>query len=150
MAQITLEKQVRAPIQRVFAVASNLRDAPKNIPAITKMDVLTEGPVRLGTRFRETRMMFGREATEEMEVTAFELNRTYTVTHRKAGTRIDATFTFEPLDGGTSVSIEFELAGHGLPPGLLSPLEWALSGKVRDVLSRDLADLKAAIEKVAH
>ena len=94
--------------------------------------------------------MLGRLDDAEMEVTAFELNRTYTVTHRKAGTRIDATFTFEPLDGETSVSIEFELAGHGLPPGLLSPLEWALSGKVRDVLSRDLADLKATIEKVAH
>jgi hypothetical protein len=29
-------------------------------------------------------------------------------------------------------------------------LEWAMSGKVRDVLGGDLADLKAAIEKVAH
>ena len=62
--------------------------------------------------------------------------------------RIDTTFTFEPIPGGTNVSIEFALNSQGLPPGLLSPLEWAMAGKVRDVLGRDLADLKAAVEKV--
>ncbi len=36
---------------------------------------------------------------------------------------------------------------HGLPPGLLEPLGWAIAGTVRDVLSRDLADLKQAAEE---
>lgn len=35
----------------------------------------------------------------------------------------------------------------GLPPGLLSPLEWALSGRVRDALRHDLADLKESVER---
>jgi hypothetical protein len=84
-----------------------------------------------------------------MEVTAFEKNRTYTVTHRKAGVRIDAVFTFEPIREGTRVSIDFGLNPQGLPPALLSPLEWAMAGKVRDVLGRDLHDLKESVEHVA-
>jgi hypothetical protein len=82
-----------------------------------------------------------------MEVTAYERNRTYTISHHKAGTRIDTVFTFEPFDGGTKVQIEFALESHGLPPGLLAPLGWAIAGKVRDVISHDLADLKESMEK---
>jgi hypothetical protein len=32
-----------------------------------------------------------------------------------------------------------------MPPGLLAPIEWAIAGKVRDVLSQDLADLKESV-----
>jgi hypothetical protein len=83
-----------------------------------------------------------------MEVTAFETNRTYTITHHKGGVRIDTVFAFERIPGGTRVSIEFALNDQGLPPGLLSPLEWAIAGKVREVLSHDLTDLMASVERV--
>jgi hypothetical protein len=81
-----------------------------------------------------------------MEVTSFEQNRTYTITHHKAGVRIDTMFWFEPAGDGTKVSIEFELDPAGLPPGLLAPINWAIAGRVRDVLGHDLADLKASLE----
>jgi hypothetical protein len=68
----------------------------------------------------------------------------------RKGVRIDAVFTFEPVPAGTKVSIEFELHPQGLPPAVLLPLEWAIGGKVRHVLSDDLADLKASIEKITR
>jgi hypothetical protein len=55
-------------------------------------------------------------------------------------------FTFEPIADGTKVCIEFVLDSHGLPPGLLAPFGWVVAAKARDVISRDLADLKAATE----
>ena len=118
------------------------------VSSIKEIELLTTGDFHLGTRWRETREVLGRLDSAEMEVTAFERNHTYTITHYKAGTRMDAVFTFEPSGDGTKVSIEFELAPHGLPPGLLAPLSWAISRSVRDVLGRDLADLKQAVEKV--
>ena len=81
-----------------------------------------------------------------MEITSFERNRMYTITHHKAGVQIETTFWFEAAPGGTNVSIEFELESGGLPPGLLAPLGWALERKVTQVLSHDLADLKHAVE----
>jgi hypothetical protein len=109
--------------------------------------VLTTRGFGLGTRWLETREVLGQLDSAEMEVTAFERNRTYTITHHKAGTRIDAVFTFQPFEGSTKVRIEFGLDSHGLPPGLMAPLAWASAGKVRDVLTRDLADLKESLEK---
>jgi hypothetical protein len=82
----------------------------------------------------------------EMEITSFERNRTYTISHHKAGVQIDTTFWFEAVLGGTNVSVEFELESGGLPPGLLAPLGWAIERKVTQVLSHDLADLKHSVE----
>jgi hypothetical protein len=97
----------------------------------------------------------GRLDDAAMEISAFERNRSYTITHHKGGilgegVRIDTIFTFEPVAAGTRVSIEFELHPEGLPPGMLLPLEWAIGGKVRHVLSDDLDDLKTAVEKVTR
>ena len=44
------------------------------------------------------------------------------------------------------MSLEFDVESGGLPPGLLAPLGWAIQGKVTQVLSRDLGDLKRSLE----
>jgi hypothetical protein len=82
-----------------------------------------------------------------MEVTAFEENKTYTITHHKAGAKVDTVFAFQPSGTGTKVSVEFLLENQGLPPGLLTPVGWAIAGKVREVLGHDLADMKQRVEK---
>ena len=112
---------------------------------IKAIEMLSTGKFGLGARWRETREVFGRSDTAEMEVTAYERNRTYTITHHKMAARIETVFTFEALNGGTRVNVELSLSGPGLPPGLLAPIEWAIAGTVRDVLGQDLSDLKGSI-----
>ena len=138
--------QIAAPVERVFAVFSDIEHCAERVSNIREIEMLTPGAFELGTRWLETREILSQLDSAEMEVTAFEQNRTYTITHHKAGTRIDTVFTFEPFEDGTKVRIEFALDSHGLPPGLLAPLGWAVAGKVRDVISRDLADLKESME----
>ena len=88
-------------------------------------------------------------STPVILVSSFQKNRAYTITHHKAGVRIDTAFRFEPISEGTRVSVEFALNKQGIPPGLLAPLEWAIAAKVRDTLSNDLADLKSSVEQLA-
>jgi uncharacterized protein YndB with AHSA1/START domain len=147
MTTVTVATTIAAPVERVFEVFTDLEHGPERVSNIQKIEVLTTGGFRLGTRWLETRDKPSPLASAEMEVTAFERNRTYTITHHKAGARIDAVFTFEPFEDGTKVRIEFVLESHGLPPGLLTPLGWAIADRVRDMLSRDLADLKQSSEK---
>jgi len=146
MTTVTVDTQVAAPIEQVFKVFTDLEHGAERVSNIQKIELLTPGGFALGTRWLETREVLGRLDSAEMEVTAFERNRTYTITHYKAGARIDAVFTFEPVEGGTKVRIAYALESHGLPPGLLAPLMWVSASKVRDVISGDLADLKASLE----
>jgi uncharacterized protein YndB with AHSA1/START domain len=146
MTTVTVGTQVAAPIERVFEAFTDLERGAERVSNIRKIEVLTTGAFALGTRWLETREVLGRLDSAEMGVTAFERNRTYTITHYKAGTRIDTVFTFEPFENSTKVRIEVGLEGHGLPPGLLATLGWASAGMVRDVISCDLTDLKNSLE----
>ena len=144
MATVTVSRQIAAPIEEIFKVFTDFSHASERVSGIKKLQVLTSGPVGLRTRWIETREVMGRLDSAEMEITAYERNRMYTITHCKAGVRIDTTFWFEPHGSATKVSVEFELDSSGLPPGLLAPLGWAIAGKVEDVLQNDLADLSRA------
>jgi len=75
--------------------------------------------------------VLGRTDDAEIEVRAFEKNRTYTITRRKAGVRIDMVFTFDSVSDGIRVGIEFDLIPHVLPPSLLSPVEWESAERAR-------------------
>ncbi len=146
MTTVTVDTRVAAPVERVFDVFTDLERGTERVSNIEAIELLTTGGFVLGARWLETRTMFGQSDSAEMEVTAFERNRTYTITHHKAGTRIDAVFTFEQMAEGTRVQIELGLEAHGLAAGASVPLAWAIAGKVRDLIGRDLADLKKSVE----
>ena len=147
MTTVTVDTTVAAQVERVFEVFTDLEHNAGRVSNIKEIEILTTGGFELGARWLETREVLTQFDSAEMEVTAFERNRTYTITHHKAGTRIDTVFTFEPVAGGTRARIEFNLDSHGLPPGMLAPLGWAIAGAVRDVISHDLADLKESLER---
>ena len=147
MTTVTVATVVAAPVERVFDVFTDVEHGAGRVSNIEKIEMLTVGGVKLGSRWLETREVLGHRDSAEMEVTAFERNRTYTITHQKAGAQIDAVFTFEPDDDRTRVQVEFVLKSHGLPPGALAPVRLAIANKVRDVIGHDLEDLKAFIEQ---
>jgi carbon monoxide dehydrogenase subunit G len=147
MTTVTVSTHVAAPVEQVFREFTDVEHAAERVSGIRGIEMITPGPFGPGTRWREIRDILGHLDSAEMEVSAFDRNRSYTITHYKGGARIDAVFTFEPVGGDTKVSLEFTLDSQGMPPGLLSPLGWAISGKIRDVLAQDLSDLKDATER---
>lgn len=148
MATVRVSRDISAPIEHVFAMFTDIEHGAEHVSGIKKVDMMTLGPLHLGSKWNETREVLGRLDDAAMEVTAFEHNRGYTITHHKVGVRIDTVFTFEPVERGTRVSVEFGLNPHGLPPAFLSPLEWAMKRTVREVLGQDLLDLKQTLERV--
>lgn len=149
VATVTVSNRIAAPVDEVFAQFTDIEHGPAHVSGIKKVEMLSTGGVHLGARWRETREVLGRLDSAEMEITAFERNHMYTITHHKGGVRIDTTFWFEAIPTGTKVSVEFDLDAGGVPPGLLAPLGWAIGGKVEEVLNHDLADLKRSVER-AH
>ena len=151
MPTVTVSNQIAAPVEKVFALFTDIERAAEHVDGIKEIEMLTPREFGLGSRWLETREVLGRLDTAEMEITSFEKNRTYTISHHKGGPRIgasiDTVFSFAPSGDGTKVTIEFDLESPGMPPGILVPLGWAIAGKVRDVLAHDLADMKESAEK---
>jgi hypothetical protein len=138
---------INADRKRVFEVFSNLDDATANIDAITKVEVLA-GPAQLnlGTKWRETRTMFGREATEEMWVTGYERDVSYVAEAESRGTHYRSEYRFTPEGSGTRVDMTFEGTPLSFGARLAGVLGALFSGAAKKALHQDLVDLKRVCE----
>jgi hypothetical protein len=151
MKEIVATVHMQAPPAAVFAACTDFAGAAERITAITKMEVLTPGPVGKGTRFRETRKMMGKEATETMEVIEFTQDRSYVLGAESCGCRYRTELTFTSSGDGTDVSIHF----RGTPLTFMAKVMAAvmapmMSGMLWKCLEGDLADIKKHVEAKAQ
>lgn len=147
MARFSVAKYVDAPPSLVFQLFTDLEHAPERVSGISRLDILTPGPVGIGTRFRESRRILGHEATEEMEITAFEPGRHFDVRSRSGGTEYRASYRFSPEGAGTRVEVDFESEPLSLAARLMAPLSRSVTGTMKKYVVQDLDDLRRLAEQ---
>ncbi len=147
MASVTVQKTIRAAPERVFAISTDLENLAERVSGIESVEVLTEGPMREGTRWRETRTMLGKQATEEMWVTRFEPPRSLVVEAESHGAHYRTEFRFEPEGLGTRVTMVFGARPLTLAARIFSVIGVLAMGSIRKTLERDLDDVKRAAEE---
>jgi len=146
MPKVSVTEQIDAPLERVFDLFTDLEHAGENISGIDRVEILTDGPTGVGTRWRETRTMWGKEATEEMEITEFSAGDRYTAVAENFGARYLSTFRFTRNGTGTDVTMDFEVIPVSLVAKLFTPLAGLMSRSVVNCVKQDLADLKQIAE----
>lgn len=145
--KVQSQRMISRPRAEVFRVFTDLEAAPRRIEGIQSLEVLTEGPMTVGTRFRETRKMFGKEATEEMTVTEFRPNEGYVTTAESCGAKYRSEYTFKEAPEGTQVDFTFEGKPMTLIAKVMTPVMGLLLGRMmRRCLEADLNDLTRALE----
>lgn len=150
MPGVTVRRLVEADPEITFRVFADIPNATSMIAGIENIEMLTDGPVGIGTRWRETRMMFGKAATEEMTVTAFDPPRSYTAAAENRGTHYHSRYDFEPAEGGTLVTLRFEAQPRSLAAKLLSVVGILFIGQLRKMLAQDMADAAAHAESLSR
>ncbi|HEX5724755.1 MAG TPA: SRPBCC family protein [Longimicrobiaceae bacterium] len=140
---------VGAPPERVFRALTDLDAASVWMPNLVGIEKLFEGEVKVGSEWRETRKMFGKEATEQFEVTELE-------PPRRVGLRVDGTkgssrkgeylfrYDLHPRDGGTDVRLHTEIRGQGRVGMLIGKL---LKGAFKSAVAKDLHAMGAHLER---
>ena len=148
MKTIEMSIDIEAPPEKVFTLATDIERLPERIPSITKIEMLTEGPVGVGTKFRETRVMFKKEATEEMEFTSFDPDHSYVLEAESMGSHYTSTITFTPNGSGTTMTWAF----HAEPLSAFSKIAGSLlfavfAGATRRALLEYLEAIKLEAER---
>ncbi len=149
MASFKLTRRVEAPIDAVFDIFSDIPRADEMIDDIVRIEMLTDGPVGVGTRWRETRIMFKREATEEMEVTAFNRGKSYTVGCEACGCEYESTWRFQPEGGATLVEFEMGYRPVTFLAKVMSPLGRIMAPMMKTCFEKDFQAMKALAESGA-
>jgi uncharacterized protein YndB with AHSA1/START domain len=147
MRTLTTSRTIAAPPARVFEIFSDFRTAPQRVRSVLKVDVVPDGPIGKGTVVRDTRKLFGKEATANMEIVDFQPGRELTFLTREGGCRYTTRFTFTPEGAGTRAEVHFTIEALSFFAKLFSPLMALMSGMMRKCFQADFADLQAAAEE---
>lgn len=143
---VVAECRIQAPNAEVFQVFADLPNLSERVQAITGIEMLTPGDVGVGTRFKETRVMFGKEATEVMEVTQFSPPEHIREEARSNGMNYVSDWTFTEDSGMTTVRIEFSGTAQTWLGKGLSLLFSGMAGSMKKAFLADMDDLKRFLE----
>ena len=119
--KIELSKDIQASIERVFDVFTGIPKTARHIKAITEIEIVSETQEGLGTRWLESRMIYGQEAIEEREISAFNPYQSFEVVSESSGAKYHAIYTFTEHEEGTRVDLVFT----SIQPVQFNPLRGA-------------------------
>ncbi|MEO1533955.1 MAG: SRPBCC family protein [Planctomycetota bacterium] len=153
MKAIHVTERVNASMEDVFAVASDIANAAERIGGIDSVEMLTDGPVGMGTKWRETRTMFGKQADETMWITAWEppvagaASAKYLVEARSHGCHYVTPVEFERLgDNETRMSMTMHATAETLSARIMMVVFGFMAKSAVKALQADLRDIKAYCE----
>jgi uncharacterized protein YndB with AHSA1/START domain len=143
MSGFNMTEWISRTPKEVFDFITASENAPKVVASVKSMVKLTEGPVRLGTRYRETRLMDGKEHQAELEVVEYEPGQSYAMKNVTEGIETVYRYVFQSENDGTRVDLVCEVKAGGLKKLMLPMVVAILKKEDGDHLQK----LKQAMEK---
>jgi uncharacterized membrane protein len=144
VAPIVESVEIAKSPQEVFAYIDDLSRHGEWQEQIESVEVLTEGPTRVGSRAVDTRRVPGGRRRITYEITEHDPPRKASFRGLDGPIRPHGTVTVEPLDDGTRsrVTLELDLDGYGLGK-LIAPLA---RRDARKQIPKDQARLKERLQ----
>ena len=137
--QVTIH--INRPVEQVFEFTVDEKNLSKWQANFVEGEQLTEGSMRVGTRFREVRRMGPRQSEIQAEVTAFEPNKRF-ATKTLAPPQVTVGYAFESENGGTRATYNFTM----MTSGFMRLLEPMLAGSIKKDTAADFERLKQILE----
>ena len=144
MIEFAVRRRISASPERVLATILDLDRAPEWVPNLVRIERLTDGPVEVGSRWREVRRLSGADGTEVFEVTGLDRNRSVElVVDGKQGSSRRGQYRFHYVadrrDRETLLLVAVEIEGLGIGARLYRR-------KLERSIANDLEALKRNVE----
>jgi len=144
MSGFELNEWIALPPKNVFEFITDTNNAPKIVNSVKSMVKLTDGPIKVGTRYRETRLMGSKEHEAELEVASYQPHEQYSVQNMTQGIETTYTYKLVPEKSGTRIKLVCEVKASGIKKMTVPIVVAILKKEDGDHLQR----LKTAIENV--
>jgi uncharacterized protein YndB with AHSA1/START domain len=142
---ITHTVEIACSPENVFAYLEDVARHPEWQEGLVSTGVVTEGPVRVGSKIAEVRRLGGREQAVTYEITEREPPRIFAFRGLDGPIRPNGRATIEPAGDGSSsrLTLALDLTAHGLMGKALLSLARSHAAKQ---LPHDQERLKARLE----
>lgn len=141
---VTCTRTINAPIEKVFKTLATIEEFSKAVPGIEKVEFLTDSHYGVGTRFRETRIMNGKEAATELEVTELVENRHFRLVSDAGGTIWDTVFRVQEKGKSVEMNMQMDARPHRVFARIITPM---ILGMVSKFVEQDMDSIKAFCEQ---
>ncbi len=132
---------INCPVDQVFGLITDAKKLSSWQASLVENELLTDGALHAGTRFREKRRMGSRETVIEGEVTDFVPNERF-ATRTLTSPKVTVSYTFEPVKNGTRVTYRFTMVAKGF----MRLLEPFFLGSIRRDTEADFTNLRRILE----
>jgi carbon monoxide dehydrogenase subunit G len=144
MSIITIHCSIDAPKEVVFRTISDIRNFAEAVPDIVDVSFISDSKTGVGTRFKETRLIGGREHTEELEVTEYDENNSIRLVTDSNGTVWDSLFTVSDDHGATKLTLVMEAKAYKFMAKIMNPL---MKYFINKAVGKDMDAVKAYCER---
>lgn len=134
---------IRLPAEYVyhFIVTDFAKNYRRWAPEVQRLEILTPGPLRVGSRARQVRVDQGRRSDTRFQVIALE--QPSKVCFAELSRKFQGEYTMAPCDTGTRLRFEFRLQKVEL---FMRPFEKLIRLAIQDGAERTVRNIKQLVE----
>jgi uncharacterized protein YndB with AHSA1/START domain len=141
MIQHEVTIHLNRPVDQVFAFLVDYQNLPTWQSNLIENEQLTEGPLRVGTCFREVRRTGPGRSEIQGEITDLEPNKRFS-TRTTTKPQVTVSYSLEGENGGTRLNYKFVM----LTRGMMRLLEPLMAGPIKKDTESDFQKLKQILE----
>ena len=142
MAAVSSTVTINQPVEKVFSYVTGVENHKAWQAGILEATLTPPGAVGLGSIYHYASNVMGRRYETQMQVSAFESNKQWSIKTVGVPTPVETVYRFEPAGNATKVTITMELSG-----GFPAMAEAAVKQQMQKSLDEQGARIKQFAEK---
>ena len=144
---IAVSEEINAPRERIWDLITDIDSWADTISGIVSIEVINRPEAGVvGLKWREKRVLFGKEAVETMWISAAEPNRWYETTAENHGAIYSTRMSLSESNDKVVLTMAFSAKPTTIAARLMSVMSFMFNGTMRKMLQKDLADIRRAAE----
>ncbi|NVK11062.1 MAG: SRPBCC family protein [Gammaproteobacteria bacterium] len=149
MNPLIVTQFIGASAEAVWSAITDFEHCDRRISGITRVEVLhrpSSGEL-VGLVWRETRLMYGKEATEEMRIVESVEGEYYVAEASNHGALYRSKFSVKPTTHGCDLSMSFEAEAQTWFAKIMNVIFSRMMRKsLLTMIEKDLADIAKSVE----
>ncbi len=145
---VSTEIQIAKPKEAVWSVITDIENCTDVISSIIDLNILEKPEDGLvGLKWKETRMMFGKEASETMWITEAVDNQYYCTRAESHGSVYATRLSLSETEGNTVLTMSFNGEAQTFVAKIVSAIMGIMiKGSMVKAIKKDLEDIKKHVE----
>jgi len=146
--ELSVFVDVEKPLEEVWEAIIDFKNCSNYIESIVSLEILEQpNDTLIGFKWKETRVMFGKEATETMWITNYAVNEFYQTKAESHGSIYRSKLSIDKMGENTKLAMSFSSEPQSTFAKIFSKsMGFMMKGSMKKALIIDLRDIKNHLE----